>query len=50
MSEESSVDHDEEELISVSDVDDADTNVDDLEDVDKLIVTTHEESKLHQSL
>lgn len=44
MSEESDVIDDHSEVLDISDVDEIDTNVDDLEDIDKLLVTTNEES------
>jgi len=44
MSEESDIMDDYSNIVDVSDIDDVDTNTDDLNDVDKLLVTTKEES------
>ena len=46
MSEESEIHDDYSNIIEISDIDDVDTNTDDLNDVDKLLITTKEESKL----
>ena len=45
MSEESDIEPDNEtHIIDISDLDDVDTNTEDLNDVDKLLITTKEES------
>ena len=47
MSEESDIEPDNEtHIIDISDLDDVDTNTEDLNDVDKLLITTKEESKV----
>jgi hypothetical protein len=52
MSEESEIIDDYDAIVDVSDIDDVDTNVDDLNDVDQLLVTTKEESNkgLHSTI
>ena len=44
MSEESDILDDYENIVDVSNVDDVDTNTEDLNDLDKLLITTKEES------
>ena len=45
MSEESEINEDFDTVVDISDLSNVDTNVNDLDDVDKLIHTTKEESK-----